>query len=66
MLMLMRRANESIYIYPKEIPEGMTVEELFSDGPIEITVADTKGPHCKLGVTAPKELNIVRNEIYQR
>ena len=66
MLILMRRAGESIQIYPDDIPEGMTVEELFTNGPIEIKVTDTKGPHCKLGIDAPKELNVVRSEIHQR
>ena len=33
MLVLMRRKGESILIYPGDIPEGMTVAELFAGGP---------------------------------
>jgi sRNA-binding carbon storage regulator CsrA len=62
MLALMRRKNESIFIYPGSIPEGMTVAELFAGGPIEIKISDTNDEQCKLGINAPKELNIVRDD----
>ena len=65
MLMLMRRPNESIYIYPDDIPEDMTVKQLFADGPIKIQVTDTNYFQCKIGIEAPQALNIVRNEIYK-
>ncbi len=65
MLSLTRKVGESILIYPEDIPEGMTVAELFSDGPIKIEVKDTKSFQVKLGVYAPHELAIWRNEIYQ-
>lgn len=51
--------------FPEDIPEGMTVEELFADGPIEITVTETRPKQCKIGIDAPRELTIVRDEIYQ-
>ena len=54
MLLLSRRIGESILIYPDDVPEGMTVAELFADGPIEITVTDTKAPQCKLGITTAR------------
>ena len=60
MLVLMRRENESIHIFPEDIPEGMTVSELFSDGPIEITIARIQNIQCKIGIDAPKELRIER------
>lgn len=63
MLALMRRKNESIFIYPGNISEGMTVAELFAGGPIEIIVSDTNDAQCKLGISAPIELNIVRDEL---
>lgn len=64
MLMLMRRPNESFYIYPDDIPEDMTVKQLFADGPIKIQITDTNDFQCKIGIEAPQALNIVRNEIY--
>jgi carbon storage regulator CsrA len=66
MLVLMRKTGESILIYPEDIPDNMTVAELFADGPIKITVTSTKGPQCQLGFDAPQELTIVRDEIYQK
>lgn len=63
MLSLTRKAGESILIYPGDIPEGMTVAELFEDGPIEIMVVQTRPNQCKIGIDAPRELKIVRDEI---
>ena len=51
MLVLSRRSGESIYIQPSEdLPAGMTVEELFSGGGIEITVLNNA---TRLGIDAP-------------
>jgi len=63
MLVLMRRKGESILIYPGDIPEGMTVAELFAGGPIKLEIAETNRAQCKLGIKAPKELAIVRDEL---
>ena len=63
MLCLSRRKGESISIYPKDIPKGMTVEELFAGSPIEITVTETNHAQCKLAIKAPKELVILRGEL---
>ena len=63
MLCLMRRKDESIFIYPKDIPTGMTVAELFAGCPIEIVVTETNHAQSKLGIKAPKELVIVRGEL---
>ena len=49
MLVLTRKAGESIII---------------GDG-IEITVIETKGDQIKLGIKAPKEVDIHRKEIYE-
>jgi sRNA-binding carbon storage regulator CsrA len=66
MLVLMRREQESLLIYPEDnIPEDMTVAELFANGPLEVKVTSTNDFQCKLGIKAPSELAIVRNEIYQ-
>jgi sRNA-binding carbon storage regulator CsrA len=64
MLMLMRRPNESFLIYPEDIPEDMTVKQLFADGPIKIEVTETNNAQCKIGIKAPLSLNVVRSEIY--
>ena len=63
MLCLMPRKGESIFIYPKEIPKDMTVEELFSTGPIRIEVTDTNYAQCKLAIKAPNALKIIRDEL---
>lgn len=49
MLVLTRKAGESIII---------------GDG-IEITVIESKGDQIKLGIKAPKEVDIHRKEIYE-
>lgn len=46
-----------------DIPEGMTVKELFADDPIEITVTETRPKQGKIDIDTPRELNIVRDEI---
>ena len=63
MLILTRKVGESILIYPEDIPEGMTVAELFADGPIEIEVAETRSHQVKIGINAPDELKIIRSEL---
>ena len=49
MLVLTRKAGESIII----------------GDDIEITVIETKGDQIKLGIKAPKEVDIHRKEIYE-
>jgi len=63
MLVLSRRENESIVIYPKDLPENMTVAELFARGKIEIEVLGIQGGQVRLGFGAPKELAIFRTEL---
>lgn len=50
MLILTRRLGEGI-----QIGEGITVK-----------VVDVKGKHVKIGITAPNELPIYREEIYEK
>jgi carbon storage regulator CsrA len=64
-LIITRTKGKSIMIYPEDISEDVTVAELFADGPIEISVVETRSHQCKLGITAPSELVILREEIYQ-
>ena len=63
MLSLTRTQGQSILIYPEDIPEGMTVAELFADGPIEIAVIQTRPKQCKIGINAPEDLKILRQEL---
>lgn len=50
MLILTRRLGEGI-----QIGEGITVK-----------IVDVKGKHVKIGITAPNELAIYREEIYEK
>lgn len=50
MLALTRKKNESIII----------------DGQIEITVLDVQGDKVRIGINAPKEVEVYRKEIYDQ
>jgi len=61
MLIVSRRDDESILIRPDEgIDMGMTLADLFSNGPIEITIFSSNGTRVKMGVQAPDALSIWR------
>ena len=63
MLVLSRRADESIEIGPAEgIDPAMTLKELFSKGPIQITLLGGTGRRVKMGIEAPAELAIRRKD----
>jgi len=62
MLILTRRIGEQIYIYPEDLPEDMTVKELFEGGQIVIEVLGVKGVQVKIGIDAPKNLTILRDD----
>lgn len=63
MLIVSRRDAESIEIRPGEDTNmDMTLADLFSNGPIEITVFSAAGNRAKLGVQAPTELCIWRKK----
>ena len=49
MLILSRRKDESVII----------------DGRIEVAVVDIKGDQVKLGIKAPREVKVFRNEVFQ-
>lgn len=53
MLILTRRVGETLMA---EIAEGL----------IEVTVIGVKGNQVRLGITAPKEVAVNREEIYNR
>lgn len=63
MLIVSRRDAESILIRPDEgIDPQMTLADLFSNGPIEITVFSSNGNRVKMGVQAPEQLSIWRKK----
>ena len=41
-------------------------ETIILDGGIKITVSDIQGNHVKIGIDAPKEVKVYREEIYER
>lgn len=61
MLVVSRRDDESIEIRPGDgIDTSMTLADLFSAGPIEITIFSSNGNRVKMGVQAPEQLTIWR------
>jgi sRNA-binding carbon storage regulator CsrA len=63
MLIVSRRDAESILIRPSEgIDPKMTLADLFSAGPIEITIFSSNGNRVKMGVQAPEQLTIWRKK----
>jgi sRNA-binding carbon storage regulator CsrA len=64
MLVLSRRADESIVIQPADgTDRTMTVAELFANGPIQITLLGGTGRRIKMGIDAPEQLAIRRKDI---
>ena len=41
-------------------------EAIILDGGIEITVMDVQDNHAKIGIDAPKEVNIYLEDIYEK
>ena len=41
-------------------------ETIILDGGIAITVSDIQGNHVKIGIDAPKEVKVYREEIFER
>lgn len=63
MLIVSRRDTESILIRPgDDIDPEMTLADLFSNGPIEITIFSPDGHRVKMGVQAPRQLSIWRKD----
>lgn len=63
MLVLTRRADESIVIMPAEGADArMTLAELFANGPIQITLLGGSGRRVKVGIEAPAHLAIRRKD----
>ena len=63
MLVLSRRADESIVIQPADGADvNMTMAELFANGPIQITLLGGTGRRIKMGIEAPEQLSIRRKD----
>ena len=63
MLVVSRRSDESILIKLAEGVDGtLTLKDLFSKGPIEITLLGGNGRRVKMGIEAPPELSIRRKD----
>jgi len=63
MLIVSRRDAESILIRPGDgIDPSMTLGDLFSGGPIEITIFSSGNNRVKMGVQAPEQLSIWRKD----
>jgi sRNA-binding carbon storage regulator CsrA len=63
MLVLSRRADESIIITPADGTDTrMTLAELFAQGPIQITLLGGTGKRIKMGIEAPTPLAIRRKD----
>jgi sRNA-binding carbon storage regulator CsrA len=63
MLVMSRRADESIIIQPADgVDANITLAQLFANGPIEITLLGGTGRRVKMGIEAPGELSIRRKE----
>ncbi len=63
MLIVKRRDSESILIRPDDKTDmSMTLADLFSNGPIEITIFSSNDKRVKMGVQAPQELSIWRKD----
>lgn len=64
MLCLTRRVTQSVLILPHEnLDPNTPVKALFESGPIEIVVTYIGGKQAKLGIVAPRELDVIRKEL---
>jgi len=63
MLILTRKPGELIYLYPEDVPQDMTVAELFSGMQIVFEVLEVRGNQVKIGIDAPDKLTILRGEL---
>jgi sRNA-binding carbon storage regulator CsrA len=63
MLVVSRRADESILIKLADGADGTrTLNDVFANGPIEITLLGGNGKRVRMGIAAPPELSIRRKD----
>jgi len=64
MLVLSRRKDESLLIYPSlDVAPDMTVAELFKDGPIKVMLTGITNKQASIGIDAPRSLAVARAEV---
>lgn len=64
MLVLTRRVGETVFLFPSdELDPDTPVSELFKNGPVEITLTRVNGNQARLGIVAPSEFTIAREEV---
>ena len=64
MLVLKRVVGETLVIFPTPgIDMTMSVAEMFSAGPISITQVTASEGESSLGVSMPKSLTVIREEL---
>jgi carbon storage regulator CsrA len=64
MLLLSRRNQQGIVIEPDaSVPKDMKVADLFGDQGIRIKIIGVENGVVKLGIDAPSEFKILRNEL---
>ncbi|HBS26315.1 MAG TPA: hypothetical protein DD827_04180 [Gammaproteobacteria bacterium] len=64
MLVLKRVVGETLVIFPTPgIDLNMSVAEMFSAGPISITQVTASEGESSLGVSMPKSLTVIREEL---
>jgi len=64
MLLLSRKNHQGLVIEPDaSVPKDMLVSELFGDAGIQIKVIEVEQGVVKLGIEAPDEFKILRDEL---
>lgn len=64
MLIITRKAGQVVYIeLDSETDPATPIGDIFSEGAIEIVIAQVRGSYVRLGITAPLTLAIRRAEI---
>lgn len=64
MLLLSRRNQQGLLIEPDiSVPKDMKVKDLFGNGGILIKIIGVENGVVKLGIEAPNEFKILRNEL---
>lgn len=67
MLILSRKPREALRIeLGEDAAPSTTIGELFTAGPIEITVTQIAGNRVKLGIQADRRLVVLRSELYDK
>ena len=65
MLTLTRKPDEGFIIdINPEICHHMSVGRLFREGPIKIVIKSTHGQQVRIGIKAPSDLVILRDELW--